>query len=208
MSWLFARTYDRLMAETERACLAGWRTELLREVGGRMLEIGAGTGRNLEHYSETVEHLVLLEPDRHMRARLAEVVPTTSLAATVEVNDGGAEALPFADESFDAVVSTLVLCSVPDQRTALDEIVRVLRPGGSLLFLEHVAATHRPRRLRWQHRLEPVWKRLAGGCHLTRATAEAIAGAGLEIGEPVRESARKAMPLVRTMVRGVATKPA
>ncbi|CAN5744442.1 class I SAM-dependent methyltransferase [soil metagenome] len=206
MSWLFARCYDRLMAQTEQACLQGWRAELLAGVEGDVLEIGAGTGRNLDHYGDRVERLVLLEPDRHMRTRLSSGLGGRHLPFAVEVSDGSGAALPFADASFDAVVSTLVLCSVPDEHQALREIARVLRPGGRLVFLEHVAATHRPKRLRWQRRIEPLWKRLAGGCHLTRTTEDAIAGAGFDVTGVTRESARKASPLVRTMVRGTATR--
>jgi SAM-dependent methyltransferase len=125
--------------------------------------------------------------------------------SSVEIRPDSAGRLADADGSFDVVVSTLVLCSVPDQPAALVELRRVLRPGGRLAFLEHVAAVDRPGRLRWQQRLEPVWKRLAGGCHLTRRTAEAVGGAGFTLGEITRESARKAAPVVRPTVRGHAT---
>ncbi len=207
MSWLFAQVYDRLMAQTEEACLGRWRSELLADVTGDVLELGAGTGRNLDHYGAGVARPVLSEPDPHMRARLGGELRHRAPPFAVELSDASAEALPFAEGSFDAVVSTLVLCSVPDERAALREVSRVLRPGGTLVFLEHVAATHRPRRLRWQRRVGPVWKRLAGGCHLTRTTPDAIAAAGFVVSGLSRESARRASPLVRTMVRGIATAP-
>lgn len=201
MSWLMAAIYDRFMRRTE-AHLVPWRATLLSGLSGRVLELGAGTGVNLAFYPRALDRLVLAEPDRHMRARLAARVVRERPDA--EVVDASAEALPFDDGAFDAVVSTLVLCSVRDVERALEEARRVLRPGGALLFLEHVAADERPARLRWQRRLEPIWKRLAGNCHLTRRTAEAIASAGFVLEVCERESLRQALPFTRPSVRGVA----
>lgn len=203
MSWLLAPIYDPFMRSAEEACLRDWRRALLAEAEGEVLDVGAGTGANLPFYPPSVEHVVAAEPDPGMAKRLR-----TKLAASrdrrVEVFDAGAERMPFADASFDTVVSTLVLCTVPDADAALAEIRRVLRPGGKLLFIEHVAADDRPSRLRWQERVEPIWKHLAGGCHLTRRTDQAIERAGFEIQRLERESMRKAMVLARTSVRGVA----
>lgn len=210
MGRLFAAIYDPFMAATERACLQQWRSVLLADVAGRVIEIGPGTGQSLAHYPhypETVQRLVLAEPDRHMRARLAGRVPA-ALTDRVEIIDAPADRLPFDEGSFDAVVSSLVLCTVPDLEATLREIFRVLAPGGRLLFLEHVADDERPDRLRWQARLEPLWKRLAGGCHLTRRTDEAITAAGLQLEQLERASMRKANPLTRRSIRGVARKPA
>lgn len=204
MSWLMAAIYDRFMRRTE-AHLAPWRAALLSGLSGRVLELGAGTGVNLTFYPRTLERLVLAEPDRHMRARLATRVARERPDA--EVVDASAEALPFEDGAFDAVVSTLVLCSVEDVARALAEARRVLRPGAALVFLEHVAADERPARLRWQRRLEPVWKRVARNCHLTRRTAEAIAAAGFVLEACTRESLREALPFTRPSVRGVARRP-
>ena len=111
------------------------------------------------------------------------------------------------DASFDAVVCTLVLCSVQDVQVALTEIFRVLRPGGRLLFVEHVAARQHSTRLAWQRRLEPIWKRVAGNCHLTRDTEQAIRAVGFQFERIERESMRKAMPLIRPCIRGAARKP-
>lgn len=205
MSWLFATLYDRFMRGAEEH-LAAWRADLLRDLSGRVLELGAGTGANLPFYPAAVERLVLAEPDRHMRARLQARAARERPGA--EVVDAAAEALPFEDASFDAVVSTLVLCSVEDLERALAEVRRVLRPGGTLVFLEHVAADQRPDRLKWQRRLEPLWRRVAGNCHLTRRTAEAIAAAGFDVQACTRESVRKALPFVRPSVRGRAVRPA
>jgi ubiquinone/menaquinone biosynthesis C-methylase UbiE len=206
MGRLFATIYDPFMAATERACLQPWRAALLADTSGRVLEIGAGTGRSLAHYPATLERLVLAEPDRHMRARLAARMPP-ALSEVAEVVDAPAERLPFAAASFDVVVSSLVLCTTPDLPGALAEVHRVLVAGGRLLFLEHVADDERPDRLRWQHRLEPLWKRLAGGCHLTRRTHDAIEAAGFVLERIERASMRKANPLTRRSIRGVARKP-
>jgi ubiquinone/menaquinone biosynthesis C-methylase UbiE len=205
MSWLMAALYDRFMRQSEAACLDRWRAELLRDLSGNVLEIGAGTGATLAHYPRAVTRLVLCEPDRHMRRRL-ELRSAALRPGRTEVADCSIDALPMPAESFDAVVSSLVLCSVPDQRAALAEVHRVLKPGGRLVFLEHVAADGNPRRLKWQRRVEPVWKHLMGNCHLTRRTEAAIAAAGFRIERIERESIRKAMPLVRPSVRGVARK--
>jgi ubiquinone/menaquinone biosynthesis C-methylase UbiE len=205
MPWLMARVYDRIMAGSEAACLARWRRELLAELHGRVLEVGAGTGASIPCYPESVNELILAEPDPHMRrlleARLGAQDRVTVIADSIE-------ALSCPDASFDAVVCSLVLCSVASAPRALDELSRVLRPGGALVFIEHVAADadDEPRRLRWQHRLEPVWKRVAGNCHLTRDTERAILEAGFEIEQIERESLLEAMPLIRPSIRGVARK--
>lgn len=206
MGRLFATIYDPFMAATERACLGPWRAALLADVHGRVLEIGAGTGRSLPCYPGSLQRLVLAEPDPHMRARLRARIPG-ALASVVELSDAPAERLPFPAASFDAVVSSLVLCTTPDLAGALQQIHRVLVPGGRLLFLEHVADDEHPARLRWQRRLEPLWRRVAGGCHLTRRTHQAIEAAGLSIEAIERASMRKANPLIRRSIRGVARKP-
>jgi ubiquinone/menaquinone biosynthesis C-methylase UbiE len=139
-----------------------------------------------------------------MRARLRR--RAAAIARPVEIVDASLERLPLADGSVDAVVGTLVLCSVPRLDEAVTEIKRVLRPGGRFVFLEHVAAEDRPRRLRWQRRVEPLWRRVAGNCHLTRQTADAIGAAGFHFESVKRESMRKAWSLVRPTIRGVAVK--
>ncbi len=203
MSRILAKYYDRFMSESEKHCLQGWRGELLADISGRVLEIGAGTGANLGHYPPDLEQLVVAEPDRHMRARLEALV--AERGSPVTVSDAAADPLPFEDGAFDVVVSTLVLCSVPDLPRALAEIHRVLRPGGRLVFIEHVAAK-RGGRLHWQRLLEPLWRVFADGCHLTRPTAEAIQAAGFELESCTSESMRKALPFVRPTVRGVASR--
>jgi ubiquinone/menaquinone biosynthesis C-methylase UbiE len=202
VSWFLSKIYDSFMRKTEAACLAEWRRSLLAPLTGEVLEVGAGTGANLPHYGADVRRLVLSEPDRHMRGRLAERVGRMTSAP--EIVSASVDALAFDSGSFDSVVSTLVLCSVPDLDGALAEIRRVLRPGGRLVFIEHVAADERPERLRWQERLEPFWVRMTSGCHLTRRSHLAMERAGFELADVRRESMRKALPIVRTSVRGIA----
>ena len=196
-----AAWYDRSFAKTEAAGLRDWRAALLGDVAG------PGTGLNLEHYPATVTRLVLAEPDRFMRAKLAAKAEARSAPFPIEIADAGVDPIPFTDGSFDVVVSTLVLCSVPDHEAALAEIHRVLRPGGLFVFLEHIAAVENPKRHRWQHRIEPLWKRCAGNCHLTRTTDQAIPAAGFELVEARRESIAKMPPWVRVSTRGHAVKP-
>lgn len=206
MSWLTAAVYDRWMRAAEEACLGRWRAELLQGLHGDVLEVGVGTGASLPHYPKTVTRLVLCEPDRHMRRRLQARCQSSGLRQS-EIYDAQVEALPIASGSFDAVVSLLTLCSVRDMPGALAEMFRVLRPAGRFVFLEHVAADCDPGRLRWQRRIEPAWRHLAANCHLTRRTEEAIIAAGFQIERIQRESIRKAMPLARPSIRGVARKP-
>jgi ubiquinone/menaquinone biosynthesis C-methylase UbiE len=152
------------------------RERLLSEARGVVLEIGGGTGANLSYYGD-VDRVTVVEPDPFMRKRIGP----KSLAARVpvEVSAAGAEALPFSDGSFDTVVSTLVLCTVPDQGSALREIRRVLRQEGRLLFIEHVRASGSM--ARWEDRIDPIRRRLIAGCHLNRDTVAAMREAGFEI---------------------------
>jgi ubiquinone/menaquinone biosynthesis C-methylase UbiE len=202
MSWFMAAIYDRFMAGMERECGHAWRSALLGGLRGEVLEIGAGTGRNLDHYGG-LDRLVLAEPDPHMRRRLVAKAGLAPTAGISEVVAWQAERLDCAAASFDVVVCTLVLCSVAEPARSLAEIRRVLKPGGRLVFIEHVAASE-PGRLAWQRRAEPLWRRVAGNCHLHRDTARAIEDAGFRFQTIVRESARKALPIVRPTIRGVA----
>ncbi len=205
MGRVMAAVYDRMMGGVEEACLRSWRRDLLRSARGDVLEIGAGTGASLPFYGDAVTRLVAAEPDPHMRRRLLAAEPA-GLPFEFEASVAVADALPFEDGSFDTVVSTLVLCSVASLEGSLREVYRVLAPGGQLLFLEHVAAEDNPGRLKWQRRVEPVWKRIAGNCHLTRRTEQAIIDAGFVTEDVTRESMRKAMPVARPSVRGRARK--
>lgn len=205
MSFLTAFFYDKFMAKTEEACLKDWRHGLLRQVSGEVLEIGAGTGVNIKFYPDNVTRLVLSEPDKHMRKYLKEQVGNYRLN-NARVTGGAAEQIESDDESFDYVVATLVCCSVTNLKASLREIRRVLKPGGSLVFLEHVAAADGTSRRRWQNRLNTIWKIFMGNCHLNRETEQAIVTEGFEIIQIERESMRKAPPIVRPTIRGIAKK--
>jgi ubiquinone/menaquinone biosynthesis C-methylase UbiE len=197
----FAATYDRLMAGSEKAGLRSHREALLAQARGDVLEIGGGTGANLPFYGDGVETLTVTEPEELMRRQLERKVGER--ASDVRVVDAPAERLPFDDDSFDVAVATLVLCTVEDQERALAEVRRVLRPGGRLLFMEHVRADT-PRLARWQDRLNGVQKRFACGCNCNRATVDAIRQAGFEVPDVKQERFPKAPPLVRPLVVGVA----
>jgi ubiquinone/menaquinone biosynthesis C-methylase UbiE len=206
MSWFFATIYDSFMRRTERACLGPWRRDLLSPLSGSVLEIGAGTGANLPYYPPSLERLVVTENDEHMLRHLRPAAEgERRRLGSVEVKAASADNLPFADESFDAVVSTLVLCTVPDPKRALAEVRRVLRPGGRFVFLEHVVGNaNEPSRVRWQRRVEPVWRHLAAGCHLTRDTETALKDAGFAFKSLTRDRMKKALPIVEPTIRGIA----
>lgn len=173
---VFAALYDRLGGAAERGYMGERRFRLLSGARGSVLEIGGGTGANLPHYREA-GRVIVTEPDPHMRGKLRGKLGLSTVP--VEVSGAGAEDLPFADDSFDAVVSTLVLCTVPDQGRALAEIRRVLRPGGRLLFIEHVRGEGGFARA--QDRILPLWRRLFAGCHPNRDTLRSIRDGGFEI---------------------------
>jgi ubiquinone/menaquinone biosynthesis C-methylase UbiE len=198
---LFARGYDRFNKGIEDAGLRDKRRSLLARAEGRALEIGAGTGVNLEVYPDAVTELVLIEPDRHMREQLEKNV--AAQRRRVAVVDAGGERLPFPDGSFDTAVATLVFCTIPDPEAALDEIARVLKPGGRLLFLEHVRSTD-PKAARWQDRLERPWGWFGRGCHPNRDTLATIGGSALEVAEVEHDRMPKAPPIVRPLLVGEA----
>jgi ubiquinone/menaquinone biosynthesis C-methylase UbiE len=198
---VFARIYDRMTAKTEAAGLSAHRRALLAQASGEVLEIGGGTGANVEHYGPDVRSLTIVEPARPMlrrlQARLREEMPQA------RVLRASAEDLPFEDDSFDVVVSTLVLCTVDDQPRALRELRRVLRPGGRLLFIEHVRSED-PRLARWQDRMLPINTRLGCGCHCNRATLDGIRGAGFDVQRLERDTLKHAPPIIRPLIVGVA----
>jgi ubiquinone/menaquinone biosynthesis C-methylase UbiE len=198
----FAAIYDRGLQATEEAGLRQMRRELLAGAGGRVLEIGAGTGANLDLYPDGVEELVLLEPDPHMVKRLRAKLAETR-QATATVVESPAERVPYEDDSFDTAVATLVLCTIPDPAAALAEVSRVLKPGGRLLFVEHVRSEN-PGLAHWQDRLEKPWRFLGGGCHCNRDTVATIAASQFELEEIQRGRMPKAPPIVRPLACGSA----
>jgi ubiquinone/menaquinone biosynthesis C-methylase UbiE len=175
---IFARLYARLAPVAEKAGAAAHRDELLASLEGRVIELGPGSGLCFVHYPSTVSKVVAVEPEPHLR-RVAEQAAAAA-PVPVRVIGGTAERLPADDGSFDAAVVSLVLCSVADQRRALGELHRVLRPGGSLRFYEHVRSEN-PRQARLQDRIDWVWPHLAGGCHANRDTDAAIAESGFHV---------------------------
>lgn len=196
---LSAALYDAVLSIAERRALRSWRRELLADLDGDVLELGAGTGANLPFYPDQVRRLLLLEPDPTMRRRLVARAPR---AATVL--GGNASLLPVADASLDAVVSTLVLCSVGRQDRVLSEVRRVLRPDGRLLLIEHVAAGADTRLRTVQHLVSPLWSRVAGGCSLERQTRSALVAAGFDTTHLVDDVLPVPVPFVRPILRGVA----
>jgi ubiquinone/menaquinone biosynthesis C-methylase UbiE len=199
---IFAAMYDSFMAKAEKAGLTDLRTRLIAAARGQVLEIGAGTGVNLPLYGAEVESLAFTEPEAPMVKRLQRRVREQTRPVTVL--RAPAEDLPFEDNSFDTVVSTLVLCTVNDQPRALREIRRVLRPDGQLLFLEHVLS-QQPTVVRLQNRINRINRVVAHGCNCNRPTLTTLEAAGLTITQLEHGELPKAPPFVRPLVLGIAT---
>jgi len=201
---LMAAGYDLIMNGTERRCLSAWRRELMMTAHGELLEIGAGTGINLAYYPTGTTRLTLSEPDPYMRRKLRKKIDLHPGSARIA--SWCAESIDLPDSSCDTIVSTLVLCSVACLDSSLREVYRLLKPGGRLLFIEHVLSDN-PRTQRLQFRLEPAWSLCAGDCHLTRDTGRAIIAAGLMI-DQLTETAMTGTPaFVSRTIRGIARKP-
>src|SRR5215213_3403590 len=178
---IFARLYIRGSADAEERGQAEHRRDLLAGLSGRVLELGCGNGLNFEHYPESVAEVIGVEPEPTLRE--AAVSAAGRAAVPVRVVSGLADALPVEDESFDAAVVSLVLCSVPDQAAALSEVRRVIRSRGELRFYEHVQAHTQPLAGFLKFAERTFWPAVGGGCHPARHTADAIARAGFEIEE-------------------------
>ncbi|MCX4790949.1 MULTISPECIES: class I SAM-dependent methyltransferase [unclassified Streptomyces] len=172
----FARYYDAMTRRAEETWGRPLRTLMCGGLTGRVLEIGAGTGANLPYYT-SADSLVAVEPASEMRAKLER--QAAALPLDVTVVDAWAEQLPLPDDEFDTAVCTLVLCTVVDLDAALAEIRRVLRPGGRLIFFEHVRAHGAVGLL--QDVLAPLWRRVAGGCHANRRLLSALRDAGYDV---------------------------
>lgn len=202
--WLMAKFYDKIMHDAEEKGLRDWRRNLLHPIKGDVLELGCGTGVNLEFYPDLIKRLVLIEPNAYMCQQLKDKI--IARKQFIEVFNTKAECLTLPDASFDAVVCTLVLCSVRDADKTLAEIHRVLRPEGKLFFIEHVAAQPDSKRYQWQRRLSLLWQFINAGCHITRDTENAIMHAGFQIVEIQRQSMRGVPAIVRPSIRGMAVK--
>ncbi|MDX1892603.1 class I SAM-dependent methyltransferase [Mycolicibacterium sp. 050158] len=199
---LFALVYDPMLWLGEIAGMRRRRRALLRGARGRVVEIGAGTGLNVAHYPDGLADLVLSEPDAGMRRRLAKRLARDG--RTARLVDAAADCLPLTDASVDTVVSTLVLCTVDDPERTLAEIARVLRPGGQLLFVEHVRASS-PTLAAWQDRLFRPWLHFAAGCRCNRATLDLLRACGFSVSAD--EAVWRGVPaIVHPLVVGRATR--
>jgi ubiquinone/menaquinone biosynthesis C-methylase UbiE len=200
----FAATYDRQMGKTEQAGLRASREDLLAGAAGDVLEIGSGTGGNLPFYGPAVTSLTMTEPQPPMLRRLQR--RASGHARDVTILRAPAEDLPFDNGSFDVAVSTLVLCGVDDQPRALRELRRVLRPGGRLLFIEHVRSGD-PSRARLQDRMNWL-NRLVVCCNCNRPTLDSIREAGFTLTQVEHTTLPKAPKFVSPAIMGTATTPA
>lgn len=205
---LFARWYPLVVGISERAGQNRTRAELLAAATGRTLEIGAGNGYNLPHYTARVTELVVSEPSVHMHGhlyrRLTERPPPVGSWQLVRC---GAEVLPFGDASFDTVCACFVHCTIADPAAALREIARVLKPGGSYLFLEHVLDPDHAVVARMQDLLDRPHTWVAAGCHPNRRTEQLLAQSPLQVTELVRDRMPRSPLTVRPTIRGTAVAP-
>ena len=174
---IFAWALARFNTRYERFA-AKYKQRLFRDLAGTVLEIGPGTGANLRYLNPTKVRWIGVEPNPFMRTYLHE--EANRLAMPIEIRTSTGEALPVADATVDTVISTLVLCCVVSQQSTLQEVLRVLKPGGKLLFIEHVAAPGGTWLRRIQNLLTPLWKRLGDGCHPNRETSVELERAGFE----------------------------
>jgi ubiquinone/menaquinone biosynthesis C-methylase UbiE len=199
----FAAYWNRAV-KFEPASLKKMRRETLAGLSGRVLEIGCGNGANFPLYPDTVSVLVATDPDPYMMDNAGKRAAELSLE--IEGYEAGADSLPFEDASFDAVVSTLVLCSVPDLDEALAEMKRVLKPGGEFRFVEHVRASSSVGAW-FQDVSTPVWSWVGAGCNPNRDTKAAIEGAGFVFREIWHQHLAPPIPplcLTRPAIRGIA----
>ena len=200
---IFAAGYEHWTRAAERAGLRDHRARMLAGLSGHVVEIGPGPGLNFPYYPDAVTDLTLAEPEDAMADRLDDRFAASGRAGRVV--RAPAEELPVEDGSADHVVATFVLCTVDDPQQALREIKRVLKPGGSFVFMEHVRARE-PSLAAWQDRLEPLWRRFGNGCRCNRPTPETIeAFDGLDLGDVRRDSMPRAVPLIRPLAIGTAT---
>jgi ubiquinone/menaquinone biosynthesis C-methylase UbiE len=198
---LFAWFLARCGKKTDKY-LAGYKSRLFADLAGTVLEIGSGAGANLHHLPSTTITWIGVEPNAFMKPHI--VRETQRLGVAIELRPGTAENLPVDDASVDFVISTLVLCSVVDQKRALEEVLRVLKPGGRFLFIEHVAARRGTWLRRIQNLAKPLWRRMGDGCHPDRETRTALERAGFAAIEVVEFAAP--LPIVRPHIAGTAVK--
>ena len=183
--------------------LASYKSQLFAGASGTVLEIGPGAGANLRYFAAKDVHWIGVEPNPYMNRHLAQEARRVGLG--IDVLCGAAEVLPVKAGSIDYAISTLVLCSVADQRRALSELVRVLKPGGKLVFIEHVAAPPGTLLRRIQAVVKPLWRRMGDGCNPDRDTRAAIERSGLAVRQIIEFAAP--LPIVRPHIAGYAIKP-
>jgi ubiquinone/menaquinone biosynthesis C-methylase UbiE len=179
------------------------RQRTLSRASGRILEIGFGTGMNLQHYPAGVERIEAIDPDADLDRFSSRRIAASNIA--VDFHHLDAEHLPFEAHTFDTIVCTLTLCSIPDAGHALAEVRRVLKRGGRFLFLEHGLAPE-PGIARWQRRLTPLQQRLGGGCHLDRDTERLVAASGMHLAQADHYYLRGVPRFAGYMTEGYATK--
>ncbi len=178
------------------------RARYVSQAEGEVLEIGIGSGLNLAHYSDAVKSVTGVDPAAELTEKAQE--RAAAIKANVEVLGISGEELPIENNQFDSVVCTWTMCSIPNPYRAVEEMRRVLKPGGKLIFVEH-GRSDDPKIAKWQRRIEPVWKVIGGGCHLTRRADELVEGAGFQLTS--WESGYEPGPKVAAfMMHGLATK--
>lgn len=173
----FPKAYDTLMAPLEKIKLRSIRKELIQKATGQVLEIGSGTGFNFPYYKHA-DKVIAIEPNPLMKQQSLNRVKGTKVP--IDVNIGDAEVLPYSDDSFDTIVGTLVLCTIPDPEKALNEMRRVCKPNGKILLFEHVLV-RQPIIAGLQNWMTPLWKQVCDGCHLNRDTLSTIKKAGITV---------------------------
>lgn len=173
--WILPSILDYVMRQKQ---LVRYRRDVVGAAGGKVLEVGVGSGLNFPFYGKQVERVVGLDPSPRLIAMARQRAATVKVP--VELLLGSAAAIPLADGSVDSVVLTWTLCSIPDAKAALAEMRRVLKPDGQLLFVEH-GLSPEPAVERWQHRLTPLWRHMAGGCHLDRKMDDLVRSAGFDL---------------------------
>ena len=200
-SSLSARVYEPFMWLADKTGFRRWRKRIVAQVSGSVLELGAGTGLNLEHYPAGLERLVLVEPDVHKARLLAGKKMPDGVEAEIVRAPG--EMLPFEDDTFDTVVETLVLCTVGDPEATAAEIRRGLKPDGRFLSMEPVRSDG-PRRGPLQDRLQEPWKKFADGCHCNRRTVPMLKANGFDVEVTAEQDKFPMPPIARPIVSGIA----
>jgi ubiquinone/menaquinone biosynthesis C-methylase UbiE len=187
--WVLPPILDLVMRQHQ---LGKYRRELAAAASGRVLEVGVGSGLNFPLYGKQVEIIIGIDPSPHLLAIARRRAAAAGIQADLLL--GTATAIPLADNTVDTIVMAWTLCSIPEPLVALREMRRVLKPNGRLLFVEH-GLSPEPKVERWQHRLTPVWRHVAGGCHLDRKVDDLMQAAGFDLNELRTEYAQGPRPM-------------